>query len=319
LFINNNLINNKLSLFLRNEMISFVLSSLWKQVAMKFLQVLLIVFCLKAAASEDVCSDKDRVVKYLEARNEIKRDYVVYNKKCDNFEDSVEAMKSKFIEKLKSKITASNSTCVDQFIETYMISDLYLKGFAVSNLQLPNIDDFEGEASNSTKETAKTINLVCGNRNLSYSEFYQSIIMMLSGTDLKMFDYEDSEDKCVMKLLFENGIFNLKGFNISNSEVNATECQNVVGDFSSTVEETVAKWTSNSPLVFGISSERFRKCWGPTLIEQNFFPKVAGYFLSTSLGLNETQKGEIIADFEQTVKVFNFFYYNCAKRILKSE
>lgn len=282
---------------------------------MKFPFVISMFFLLKIAICEENCSGQDCVVKYLNDKNEINVNPTKIS--CTNCGNVLSILETDFLESLNSKIDANNSKCVKDFIEEYKIVDLYLKGFAFNKLQMSNSTDFDKDVERSTKEASSTINIICGNREVSFEELQQTTQMLLSGTHFKFNFFEESEDNCVMKYLFENKISQMKQFDVPLEKINSTECDQTIEALKRNLQKTEISWIENSPTIFGVTSEKFKNCWRGKLSEQNFFLKVVGYYFFSFLDSIEESQAEVIADFKKSIVEFNRSFYDCSHEILK--
>ena len=269
-------------------------------------------------SDEFTCRDEECVANFLIVEKSFKKGLLNGTEKvCENCDGIVETLKSTFLATLKTQIEANDTKCINEFLATYRISDLYLKGFAYYNLQLSEVKNFDEEKGKSSKEVSSTIDIVCGDRVATEEEFRHASVMLVSGALLKMFDYEESEDNCLMKHLFDSKVISLKQFNISSDQLNVTECQEVVENFETRNKNTEIAWVEQSPTFYGLISDSFKICWKEKLAQQKFFFKIAAFYFASVSELDQNQNTNTRIEFKQTMAEFSKSFFHCFAKILK--
>lgn len=288
---------------------------------MKFLGLCLIVFLFSFALSQSDC-EESCIIKHLQGINAISLDSVKKSdeSKCDDCEVVVERMKSSLINEVRSKLEETeNKTCIIDFFHDNKLTDLFLKGISYERLNLTGNQSFEMGKTKSTEDALSVARVLCSNKKLTEEEFSQTALLLALSTLLKLHDYEDSENNCVMKHLFEEKVTDLTQFDVSADAMNSTECQEISNEFKSRVVSTLDLWTVKRTVsIYGFSSRDFQECYKENLAKQKIFLKVAFFYLASNLELNDVDQEKVQEDFSQMIVDFNKSYYNCIDKLLKS-
>lgn len=278
---------------------------------MKVFILFFICFIITSAQSD--CDEEWCIIKVLHERNAANQNLFEESKKhhCDDCESVVDLLKSSFLENV---LADDNATCISDFFNEYRIADLYLKGRAYQKLNLSMLI-FSNKSTDDALSVAKTF---CPQKKLTEDDFAQAILMLSMGTYFDLHDYDESENRCIMKYLFENKITDLSEFTIASNEVNATECSAVVEEFENKTLTTIDAWTIKRDFTFyGISNKEFQVCLREELSNQKFFLNIATNYIASNLNLADDLKEKVRENFTKMMAGFNRSFYGCSQTILK--